>query len=119
MGIADDHEFLMLRWEEVREAQNKAHRHWWDTGECKGWGAFMPKTKPAEKQASVILEEKIDNCVYQIERHRCQAKAYENDARNAERNGDFDAAKALSHAAVLEWRRVEIFQGELLDLTRE
>lgn len=65
------------------------------------------------------LERKIDSCVYQIEHSRCQARGLEKDARDAEKHGDFEAAKTLSHAAVLEWRRVELYQEKLLDLTRE
>lgn len=64
-------------------------------------------------------ERRIDSCVYHIEQARATARGLEKDARDAERHGDFEVAKTLSHAAIMEWRRVELYQQELLDITRE
>jgi hypothetical protein len=82
------------------------------------WGGRVSHRQLEEIQRK-DREDKIDSCVYHIEQSRSQAKGLEKDARDAEKHGDFEVAKTLSHAAVREWRRVEFYQQHLLDLTRE
>jgi len=82
------------------------------------WGAKITKAEYEEIMRQE-KERKMDNCVYSIELHKCQAKAWEKDSRDAAYYGDLKVARVLMNAAVKEWRTVEMFQQELLDLTRE
>jgi len=82
------------------------------------WGAKIKKEEYEEIMRQE-KERKMDNCVYYIELHRCQAKSWEDDAKNAAHFGDLKNSRALLHAAMMEWRTVEAYQQTLLDLTRE
>ncbi len=82
------------------------------------WGGRVSQ-RQLEEVHRLDTERKIDSCVYHIEQARATARGLEKDARDAERMGDFEVAKTLSHAALMEWRRLELYQQELLDLTRE